>query len=222
MKKIILLTLIALGSYTHITNAALISVGPYAIDDTATISSISNINNLFSSNASTSAITDIDASTYLYGNPNNSQPGGAQLGFSRNIYNGPEADLVFYFLRGDGDADIASFDITIAGLTSTYNANLSTFVDNTGATIKYQVAVNNGFADLLTATVNLDDFNITANDFIIDFNLSGLNNNERIALASGFYTSADIVVVPLPTSLFLLLSGLTGLSFFRRTKNNLH
>ena len=216
MKKIFLFALFSLLSFSFSVKAALISVGPYALDDSATISTISNVNNLFSSNSSASAITDLDASTYLYGNTTNPSPGSAQLGFSRNIYNGSEADLVFYFLRGDGDANTASFDLTIGGISSTYNANLTTFVDNNGTTLKYQVAVNGGFADLLAATVNLDDFNIASNDFITGFDISGIDNDERIALAGGFHT--DAVVVPVPAAFFLFLSGLTGLGLISRRK----
>jgi len=219
MNKIIILTIITLSGYVHTANAALVSLGSYAFDDSATIKTLVSANNLNGS-IGADAITDLEASTYIYGN-NIATPGDAQLSFQDNInkteiFNGAGSDLVFYFIRGDADATAASFNLTIGGMTSTYSATDSTPFDNQ----KYQVAIPGQTlpADLLSATVNLDDFDIAINDFITEYNISDINNDERLALSAGFYTAASPVVVPIPAAAWLFISGLLSLGFVSRRK----
>jgi len=215
MKKLALLTILSLATLNS-ANAALISVGSYAFDDSAAISSISSSTNLSSSYNGTSAITDLDVSTYIVGN--GSAAGSAQFDFSRNIYNGSNDDLVLYFLRAAEEPLSASFNVAIGSTTNTYDATLNTFVDAEGVTQKYQVAVNGGFLDLLTATINLDDFGIAADGSITNYLLSGLDGTDRFALGAGFYTSVPVSPVPVPTALVLFLSGIAGLGLFSRRK----
>ena len=213
MKKLILLATLTFTTYTQGIHAAPISLGSYAFDDAATINSLTSFSNLSSSNGSLSAITDLDASTFIYGSSTNTTA-TAQLGFGSNLYNGENDDLVLYFLGAGDDITPYTFDITIGNKTSSYTANLDTFVDTNGATKKYQIAVAGGFADLLTATINLDTFNIGSNDFISSLNISNIGPHNRLALGAGFYTTP----VPVPAALYLFISGIMGLSLIRRRK----
>ena len=224
MKKLLLTLTFAICAITPVANAALISVGPYAIDETATTSSINGGANIYTSTGDGTAITDQSLGTYVYGAPGAAQAGNIDLGFNTNIYNGTDADLVLYFIRGDTDALSADFNVTINNQSIAYNASLFTYVDpDDGLTKKYQALLNGditssdintaeGF-DVLTALINLDDFNLTTNS-IQGLQISGLDSDERLALVAGFH----ITPVPLPAPFLLLISGLAGLSLVSRRK----
>lgn len=217
MKKLFTTLILGLGIYSQSTHAALIELGPYTIDESASVSSLLSANNIYSSNNSSSAITDLSLSTYLYGNPTNPDTGSATLGFNQTIYNGTNEDLVFYFIRGNQDAEIANFDLTIGNTTTTYNASLFTYIDGvSGETKKYQATINGVGFDILTALVNLDDFGLNLNDTISQFTIADINHDERFALAAGFHI--DPTAVPLPAPLLLFISGIFGLAAFARRK----
>jgi len=221
MKKSLIALTFAICSFSQASNAAIISVGPYAFDDTATASVITGGANIITSTDDGSAITDQLLSTYIYGDK---APGNIGLTFGSNIYNGTEADLVLYFIRGDQDTLTPTVDVTIEGNAVSYTASLFTYVDPLdGLTKKYQTLLNGGITstdinsaegfDIYTALIELDDFALDT-DSILDLQISGLDDTERLAMVAGF----NITPVPVPAPLFLLLSGIAGLSLFSRRK----
>ena len=215
MKKIIITLSAFLCIYAQSVNAA--SIGPYIVDPDGSVSSVISHSNVLSTNG-TAAITDFEVTSYIQGTASG---GSLNLGFHNSLFNSAGDDLVFYFLRADGEPTSSFFDLNINGSTqSNVEASLFTFTDSSSLTKKYQVHLGDDiYLDMLIATVELGDFGITGTDFINELTISSLGSTDRLALAAGFNLSADAPAeVPLPAAAWLFITGLGALGFISRRR----
>jgi hypothetical protein len=191
----------------NVASAAPVSVGSYVFDDQAFVSSMTGTTgSVFSSNSSASAITDLNAATYVY----SSNSGSIGLAFGNaSIYNGVGADLALFFLGNTSTVTVSlSGNSTVRSYSSSYM-----YMPNGN---QYGVQVGNQVYGLSVALVNLDDFGFSANTALGDFRV-GLGVNNYMSLVGGFHTQ-PASVVPLPAPVVLLFSGLAALGLIGRRK----
>ncbi|TAF11211.1 MAG: hypothetical protein EAZ77_01245 [Nostocales cyanobacterium] len=143
-----------------------------------------------------SVLIDKNVSTYAY----STRPGtSVTLGFNNPIINGTGFDLALF----DLDESLAIFNLTIAGITKSYQSFFTgTFTDDAN---QYPINV---------AKVNLDDFGIRANDSINRLTI-GFDTNESPSLALvGTLTRS----VPEPSAMFGILATAGFLACQRKFK----
>ena len=171
-------------------------IGGFSFDDNAFADALTGANGGFSGNATLStAVTDIDPDTYVYGNTTGAY---IELAFTdNNLVNGGGADLVLFEI---GDAD--TIGLTIGGTTINYTPV------STGS------STTSGFT-LNAAAIDLGDFGIAAGALVNNFRLEMYQNGPDFSLAGALNTA----VVPVPAAVWLFGSGLLGLAgVARRSK----
>lgn len=195
--------------------SALVDITSYTLDDTATVKGISSPTNIWTSTGGADAITDVNLATYLYGAP--SASGSVGLTFGTDIYNGAGSDLVFFFL-----GDPATFNLTVNGNNAgSLTSNVLTYTDPSDGLLKkymQDVTINSTLYsfDISAAVFDVSVLGMNTNDVINSLTISGLDNNEYLALGAGFHT--QLTPVPVPAAIWLFLSGFTALGLFARKR----
>jgi hypothetical protein len=161
-----------------------------------------------------------DQTDYAHATYAMTDAGYVDLGFSNGVYNGPGADLIFFFFGGlNADKYTASnvfdLDIDIDG-----PLEMLQYSSGEGACIEYQTTACTSPSDqLITVTspmdgeytltmqlVDLDDFGLAGNTEINSFRIY-MENYPALSLVGAINTQA----VPLPLPIVLFISGLSFL-----------
>ena len=199
--------------YTNSVNAAV--VAGYTFDDNAFVDTLVSHNGDFLNYTSATAsdiISTAQLTADLTDGPDNGQntyvlsldpAASVELAFSStDVYNGDGDDLALFFVGID-----STFSMRLSGVTNTYTA-----ID-TG----YDVTDSFGTYALTLAVVNLDDFGMTTNDYLGNFEvLLGDAGHPALSMVAAFNTG--VAPIPLPAPLLLLISGLAALGLLGRRR----
>ena len=194
-------------AWTQAVSAAPVSVGSYVFDSSTFVSNISGTTgSVFSSNSSSTAITDTSAATYVY----STNSGSIGLSFGNTaIYNGEGADLALFFL-----GNTSTVTVSLSGSTTSRSYTSQYMYMPNGS--QYGVQIGNQVYGLSVAVVDLTDLGMSTNQTLGGFNV-GLGVNNYMSLVGGFYAQPTSAV-PLPAPFILLLSGLAALGMVGRRK----
>ncbi len=173
-----------------------------------------------------------DQSDYAHATYAMTDAGYVDLGFSNGVYNGPGADLIFFFFGGlNADkytaSNIFNLDIDIGGPIEKIKYNTGE-----GACIEYQTTGCKSATDqLITVTSPIDgEYTLTMQLVDLDdFGLAGTTeiNNFRVYLGNDSYPALSLVgaintqAVPLPLPIVLFGSGLAFLGFVGRRRKQM-
>lgn len=210
MKQLVTTLLILAALLAKQSFAAPVSVASFVFDDSAFAGTlVSTSGSVSSSNSSATAITDIDATTFVY----STVGGSINLGFSNaTIYNNDGADLALFFLGNE-----STVTVSIPGNATAAQSYSSNYL-YAGNGDQYAVDIDGSYYGLSAALIDVSDFGMDINDVITNININ-LGVNNYLAIAAGFNIEPQATVVPLPAPLVLLLSGLGLLGTIGRKKH---
>jgi len=168
-----------------------------------------------------------DQTDYAHATYAMTDAGYVDLGFSSGVFNGPGADLIFFFFGGLNEdlytaSNVFDLDIDINGPLEQLQ-----YSSGEGACIEYQTTACKSATDqLITVTspmdgeltltmqlIDLDDFGLAGNTEINNFRVY-MNNYPALSLVGAINTQA----VPLPLPIVLFGSGLAVLGFVGRRR----
>lgn len=218
MKKLQYALLISLSLFVANVNSASISIGPYALDTDAGATGVTFTGTVYEN--VTGAITDSEANTYIRGD---SSDATASLAFDNiSLSNQSGDDLALFFITASNTVSLGINGVTSGPLFSSQlfvNPD-DPFIDNGEKYLVTDILLNNGTlatADLSVIFIDLEDFGINLNQSISNIDISLGLNTSLMTYAIGLNPVIP-TAVPIPAPLFLLISGLTALGFFRKRK----